>query len=71
MAEVMALHHGIQLAIQDNITHLHIQVDNVLVVNALKGCRTPPWQMCHLFKNIHQLLHILHHVGYQECLQGS
>ena len=45
MAEALALHKGIQEAIRLGIKDIHIEGDNLLVINSLKGTWKPPWKL--------------------------
>ena len=55
-AEASALQQGLRLALQHNIQHLHIESDNLMVINSVKGLWSPPWQIAHLIQDIQQLL---------------
>ena len=56
-AEATALQQGLRLALQHNISHLQIKGDNLMVINAVKGLWSPPWQIAHIIQNVQQLLH--------------
>lgn len=55
MTEVKGLQLGIQLATK-NISNIHIEGDNLLVINAVKGLWQPTWKIAHIIEDICILL---------------
>ena len=56
VAEATALQKGLLLAIQQGVTSLHIEGDNLLVINAVLGKCSVPWQIDHLVRDIRAIL---------------
>ncbi|XP_021747143.1 uncharacterized protein LOC110712992 [Chenopodium quinoa] len=52
VAEAFGLHKGIILALQQGIQYLQIEGDNLLVVNAVNGIWSTPWQIDHIIADI-------------------
>lgn len=54
------------------ISNIHIEGDNLLVINAIKGLWQPPWQIVHIIEDIRILLnsfsaHTIRHVYREEA----
>ena len=56
IAEVMALHHGIILALRNSIQHIIFEGDNLMVINSVTEKWAPPWQIAHIIRDILTLL---------------
>ena len=56
VAEATALQQGIILALQKGISTLHIEGDNMLVINSVLEKCSVPWQIDHLIRDIRVLL---------------
>ena len=53
MAEVRALRDGFRLAIQAGFNNIAIEGDNKIVIEALKGKISIPWQIANIIEDIH------------------
>ncbi|XP_056690483.1 uncharacterized protein [Spinacia oleracea] len=51
MAEALALHKGIQEAISLGVKDIHIEGDNLLVINSLKGTWNPPLKLQNIIQD--------------------
>ncbi|XP_021852648.2 uncharacterized protein [Spinacia oleracea] len=51
MAEALALHKGIQEAINRGIKDIYIEGDNLLVINSLSGTWKPPWKLQNIIQD--------------------
>lgn len=56
MAEAMALHKGVLEASKLNIKNLHIEGDNLLVINTIKGIWKTPWNLQYIIEDIKNML---------------
>ena len=56
VAEATGLQKGILLALQEGISTLHIEGDNLLVINSVLGLCSIPWQITPLIHDIRALL---------------
>ncbi|XP_056685682.1 uncharacterized protein [Spinacia oleracea] len=67
----MAFHKGIQEAIRLGIQNLHIEGDNLLVINSLKGIWKVPWKLQNIIQDIKTLLHQFRNVHTQHVFREA
>ncbi|XP_056688900.1 uncharacterized protein [Spinacia oleracea] len=56
MEEACALHKGLQEAKKLNIKHLHIEGDNMMVINVVKGTWKTPWKLHFVIQDILEII---------------
>lgn len=50
IADATALQQELRLAIQNNIRHLQIKGDNLIVIKSVKDIWSPRWQIAHIIQ---------------------
>lgn len=60
IVEGMALHHGIILALQNNIQHIIIEGDNLMIINSI----TEKWEVCHIYREANRVADWITNVGH-------
>ncbi|XP_056698597.1 uncharacterized protein [Spinacia oleracea] len=56
LVEAVTLRNGLLLAIENNVHHVYIEGDNLLIINILQGQVQCPWKIQVLIKDVKQLL---------------
>ena len=62
VAEGQALRDGVQAAIAASYRRLHIEGNNLIVIEALQGKSVSPWQIKYIIQDIHSMLKQVDHV---------
>jgi len=61
VAEGRALRDGVQAAFATGYKRLHIEGDNLIVIEALKGNSATPWQIKYIIQDVHDMLNQVKH----------